>query len=50
MLQMLAEMVGTEEFLRVIALAELVHGRQVLKSAIPVRSWEVRELFSAVPA
>jgi hypothetical protein len=50
MLQMLAEVVGTEEFLRVVALAKLVHGRQVLEPAIPVGSWEIGELFSAVPA
>lgn len=50
MLQMLAEVVGAEELLGIVALAKLVHGRQVLEAPVPVWSWEVGEFFAAVPA
>lgn len=48
--QVLAEMVGAEELLCVVALAELVHAGQVLEAAVPVRLREVGELLAAVPA
>lgn len=50
MLQMLPEVIRTEELLRIIALAEFMHGSQVLKTTVPVGAWEVGELFTAVPA
>jgi hypothetical protein len=50
MLQMLSEVICAEEFLGVVALAELVHGGQVLESSIPVRLREIGESLPAVPA
>lgn len=48
--QMLPEMVGTEEFLRLVALAELVHRGQMFEASVPIRSRHVGELFAAVAA
>lgn len=50
MLKVLAKVIRAIELLRVIALAELVHGRQVLEASVPVWPREIRELFAAVPA
>jgi hypothetical protein len=50
MLQMLSEVVCAEEFLRVVALAEFVHGGQVLESPIPVGLREIGEFLPAVAA
>lgn len=50
MLEMLAEVVSAIELLRVVAFAELVHGRQVLEATVPVWPGEIREFFTAVPA
>ena len=48
MFQMLAEVVGTEEFLALVALSKLVHVIEMLRSCIPIgRVWE---LFTAVAA
>lgn len=46
-LQVLSEMVCTEELLGLIAFAELVHVVQVLCSSLPIR--RVREFFTAIP-
>lgn len=48
--QVLAEMVGAVELLRVIALAEFMHASQVLEAAVPVRLRVIGEFFAAVPA
>ena len=50
MLQMLSEVVCAEEFLRIIALAEFMHGGQVLESSIPVWLRGIWEFLSAVAA
>ena len=50
MLQVLSEVVCAEEFLRVVALAEFVHGGQVLESLVPVCLWEIGEFLPAVAA
>lgn len=50
MFQMLSEMVGTIELLRIVALSKLVHCCKMLESAVPVWLWEIRELFTTVPA
>lgn len=50
MLEMLAEVVSAIELLRVIALAKLVHSRQVLEATVPVWPRKIWELFTAVPA
>lgn len=48
MLQVLAEVVSTEEFLRLVAFAELMHVVQVICSHIPL-GW-IGELFATVAA
>lgn len=48
--EMLSEMVGAEEFLRLVALAEFVHRRQVLDSSGPIRSGDVGEFVAAIAA
>lgn len=48
--QVLPEVVCAEEFLRVVALPELVYARQVLEPSVPVWLWEVGELLAAVSA
>lgn len=50
MFQMLAEMVRAIELLRIIALAELVHGGQMLEAMVPVWTGEIGELLAAVAA
>jgi hypothetical protein len=50
MFQVLSEMVGAVELLRVAALAKLVHGRQVFEPAIAVRLGKIGEFFAAIPA
>lgn len=50
MLQMLTEMIRTEEFLRIIALAKLMNGGEVVESRIPVWTREVREFLAAIAA
>ena len=50
MLEVLAEMVRTEKFLCIVALAKLVHSGQVLKATVPVRLRVVGEFFAAVAA
>jgi hypothetical protein len=47
-LEMLAEVVRSEELLRVVALAELVHGRKVLESAVPIWARVIGEFFTTV--
>jgi hypothetical protein len=49
-LQVLPEVVGAVELLRIVALAELVHARQVLEPPIPVYLGVIWEVFAAVPA
>lgn len=50
MLQMLTEMIRTEEFLRIVALAEFMYGGKMVESGIPVWAGEVREFLAAVAA
>lgn len=50
MLQVLAEMIRTIELLRIIALAEFMHGSQMLKATVPVLTREVGEFLAAVAA
>ena len=50
MFQMLAEMVGTEEFLRLVAFAELMNLGKMTAACVPVWLWEVLELSSTIPA
>lgn len=50
MLQMLPEMIRAVELLGIVAFPELVHARQMLKSAVPVGLREIREVFAAVSA
>lgn len=45
-LQVLSKMVGTEELLGLVALAEFVHVIQVLGPGVPIR-W-IRELLTAI--
>lgn len=49
-LEMLAEVVGAKELLGIVALAKLVHGRQVFEAPVPVRPREIGEFFAAIPA
>lgn len=48
MFQVLAEMVGTVEFLRIVTFAEFMDAGQMFESAIPVRLREIGEFLSAV--
>ena len=50
MLEMLTEVIGTEEFLRLIALAKFVGHVQVTGSIIPVRCWLVAKFLTAIAA
>ena len=47
-LQMLPEVIGAEEFLRLVTLPELVYVVQVLGPNVPL--WRVGELLSAITA
>ena len=49
MFQMLAEMVGTEEFLRLIAFPEFVDLGKVTAACIPVWLWKILEFSSTIP-
>lgn len=46
--EMLTEVVGTEELLGMIALAEFVHCSQVIEPAVPIGLREIGEIFAAV--
>ena len=48
MFEVLAEMVGTVEFLRIVAFAEFVDAGQMLKPAVPVWLREIGKFLSAV--
>lgn len=48
MLQVLTEMICTEELLALVALAELVDGHKVVAAFGPIRSWEVRKVLPTV--
>lgn len=48
MLQMLSEVIGTEELLGLIAFAKFVHVIEMLRPGIPVGG--IGELFTAIPA
>ena len=50
MFQMLAEMVGAEEFLGLIAFAELMHLGKMAAAGFPVRVWKVFEFGTAIAA
>ena len=50
MLQMLAEMVGTKEFLRLVAFTELVYTIEVRTPCFPIWSWLVGKLCATVTA
>lgn len=47
-LEMLAEVIGAEEFLGLVALAKFVHVIQVVGPSLPVGG--IGKFFSAVPA
>jgi hypothetical protein len=47
-LEMLPEMICSEELFGLITLAELVNVCQVINSAIPVRPWTVGKFFAAI--
>lgn len=49
MLQVLPEMVGAEELLRLIAFTELMSIGEMGNAVVPVRLWLVCELLPAVP-
>ena len=49
-LEMLTEMVGTEEFLGLVALAEFVCAVQMASALLPVGRWLIGELETAVAA
>ena len=49
-LKVLAEVIGAEEFLSVVALAEFVDRCQVIEPAIPIWLWEVGEFLAAIAA
>ena len=49
MLEMLPEVIGTEELLTLVAFTELVNGSQMFASYQPIGLWNVCELFAAVP-
>lgn len=49
-LEMLAEMVCTEELLRIVAFAELVYDGEMLESAVPVWLGMIGKLLAAVAA
>lgn len=50
MLQVLTEVVGAEEFLRIVTFPEFVHCRQVLEATVPIWSREIGEFLTAIPA
>jgi len=50
MLEMLAEMVGTEEFLRLIAFDKFMLVGEMCSARIPIRLWIVRELIATIAA
>ena len=50
MFQMLTEMVGTKEFLRLVAFTELVYTVEVRTPCFPVWGWLVGKLCATVPA
>ena len=49
-LQMLAEMVGTEELLGLVAFAEFMYTVEMRTTCFPIRSWLIGELCSTVAA
>jgi hypothetical protein len=49
-LEVLSEMIGSEKFLGLVALAKLVHVGKVVYSAIPIRLRVVGKLFTAESA
>lgn len=49
MFQMLAEVVGTEEFLRLVAFPELVNLGKMTAACVPVWLWKILEFVSAIP-
>ncbi len=49
-LEMLSEVIGSEELLGLVAFAEFVHVGEVVYPTIPVRLRVVRELLATVPA
>ena len=48
--EVLTEMIGTEELLRLIALAELVYVGQVCSTSLPIRRRIVWKLFATISA
>lgn len=47
-LQMLPEVIGAVELLRVVAFAELMHGSQMLEPLVPIWPRKVRKYFAAI--
>lgn len=47
-LQMLPEMIRTVKFLRIVALAKLVHRGQVLEPALPIRLRKVGKFITTI--
>lgn len=50
MLQMLAEMVGTKEFLGLVAFAELMYTIEMRTTCFPIRCWLIGKLLPTVAA
>lgn len=50
MLQMLAEMIGTKEFLGLVAFTEFMYTVEMRTTCFPIRSWLVGKLCSTVAA
>lgn len=49
-LQMLAKVVGTKEFLGLVAFTELVHTVEMRTAGYPIRSWLVGKLCATIAA
>ena len=49
-LEVLTEVIGAKEFLRLIAFAEFVHVLKMVDTVVPVRMWVVGELLSTIAA
>lgn len=50
MLQMLAEMIGTKEFLGLVAFTEFMYTVEMCTTCLPIRSWLVGKLCATVAA
>lgn len=48
--QVLSKVIGSVEFLCLVAFTKLVHTGEVIKSTIPIRLWKVWKLLPAITA